>query len=91
MSSYFCDTVSRGSIYLHRVLEEHHGGASEPPSHGAGGSRGGFWEVVNSQGCTGRLQMRGGCHQAVGSDATSVRRGIHMHTPLPGLVVVLTR
>lgn len=63
MSSCVCYAVSRGGIYLHRVLGEHHGEAWEPASHGPGGSRGGFREAVIPQGRTGAAQVRGGCRQ----------------------------
>lgn len=46
MSNYLCNTLSRRSIYLHRVLEELQGGAPKPNFHSPGGSRGGFREVV---------------------------------------------
>lgn len=50
MSNYLCNTLSSGRIYLHRVLEEHRGGASKPTFHSPGGRRGGFWEVVIPKG-----------------------------------------
>lgn len=53
MSKDLCYTVFSASIYLHRVLAEHRGGASEPTSHSPGGSRGGFGELLISRRCMG--------------------------------------